>query len=271
MIAPALQFWIGQTVHERHTPFRRRFRYRIALIDLDIDRLDEAGKMSALFGIDRPALFSFRREDHGPKQAGGSLRRWAEEKLAAAGVRTEGGTIRLVTFPRHLFFKFAPLSVWYGYDRSGALSGVIYEVNNTFGETHCYVAAASPGTARHAAEKRFHVSPFFDVKGMYRFTLREPGEKMAVTVENMIAGERVHMANITARRRDADAGMLMKLAVLQPLSSIGVVIGIHWQALKIWLRGAGYRRKPEPPSDAETLAAPLSPDAAERAVERAHD
>lgn len=257
MIAPALQFWIGQTVHERYTPFRRRFRYAIALVDIDIDRLQAAGRASRLFGVGRPSLFSFRPEDHGPKKPGASLRKWAEDLLATAGIDLGGGMIRLVTFPRHLFFKFAPISTWYGYDRSGTLRGVIYEVKNTFGECHCYVAEAGPERARHAADKRFHVSPFFDVSGTYRFTLREPDEKLALMVETLEEGERVHMANITARRKDASSLALISLAVRQPFSSIGVVAAIHWQALWIWLKGAGYRRKPPPPDRVATLATPL--------------
>ncbi|MFN7055499.1 DUF1365 domain-containing protein [Hyphomonas sp.] len=257
MNAPSLQLWLGQTVHERYTPFRRRFRYRIALVDLDIDRLEEAGRVTPLFRVGRPGLFSFRAEDHGPKRKGASLRQWAEELFAGAGIDLGGGPIRLVSFPRHLFFKFAPISTWYGYDRSGSLGGVIYEVNNTFGERHCYVARTDSPRARHAADKQFHVSPFFDVTGMYRFTLRAPEEKMSLMVESLENGERVHMASITARREDARAWPLVSLAVTQPLSSLGVVAAIHWQALRIWLKGAGYRRKPSPPKSVATYASPL--------------
>jgi len=265
-----LQFWIGQTVHERYTPFKRRFSYAIALVDLDIDRLDEAGRACRLFGVGRRSLFSFRSEDHGPKKTGVSLRTWAEGLLASAGIDLGGGVIRLVTFPRHLFFKFAPISTWYGYDRSGTLRGVIYEVKNTFGESHCYVAQAGPENIRHAADKRFHVSPFFDVSGTYRFTLREPEEKMALMVETLEDGKRVHMANITARRKDASSLALISLAIRQPFSSIGVVAAIHWQALWIWLKGAGYRRKPPPPDTAATLASPL-PRSTHSTPETQHD
>lgn len=257
MNAPALQLWIGQTVHERYTPFRRRFRYRIALADLDIDRLDEAGRMTRLFRIGKPGLFSFRAEDHGPREKGASLRAWAEDLFKGAGVDLGGGPIRLVTFPRHLFFKFAPISTWYGYHRSGRLCGVIYEVNNTFGERHCYVARTDEARAQHAADKQFHVSPFFDVTGMYRFTLRAPEEKMSLMVESVEKGERVHMASITARRESARALPLVSLALMQPFSSLGVVAAIHWQALLIWMKGAGYRRKPAPPETLATYAMPL--------------
>lgn len=254
MTRPALSLWKGQTVHARYVPFQRRFAYDLALIDIDIDRLEEANSVSALFSVGKPNLFSFRTEDHGPREAGAPLRPWAEQMLAKAGVALDSGAIRLVTFPRHWFYKFAPLSLWYGYGPDGELRGIIYEVNNTFGETHCYVAAVDGERCAHETAKAFHVSPFFDVTGTYRFTLRAPGETLGLVIENMKDGERQHLATIKARRYSANTGMLLRLAFTNPLSTLGVTLGIHWQALKIWLRGAGYRRKPAPPTHAASVA-----------------
>lgn len=255
MTAPALRLWTGKTVHHRYAPFERRFAYGIALIDLDIDRLAEAGRQTSLFSVGRPGVFSFLPEDHGEKKKGVPLRPWAEDMFRKAGVELAGGVIRLVTFPRHLFYKFAPLSLWYGYGAGGELRGIIYEVNNTFGEQHCYVAATGPDRSEHQAEKTFHVSPFMDVSGQYRFTLRAPDEKLRVTVENWMDGARCHMANINAVAVPATTSNLVRLALHQPFSSFGVTAGIHWQALKIWLKGAGYRRKPEAPARTATIAA----------------
>ncbi|MFN4185429.1 MAG: DUF1365 domain-containing protein [Hyphomonas sp.] len=255
---PALRLWTGKTVHHRFSPFERRFSYDIFLIDLDIDRTQEADGYSNLFAINCPALFSFRSEDHGTQTKGAPLRPWAEEMFRAAGVELAGGPIRLVTFPRHLFFKFAPLSLWYGYGRDGSLRGMIYEVNNTFGERHCYVAAVSSTRTQHEADKSFHVSPFMDVSGQYRFTARMPDDKLRVTIENWEHGTRTHMANINALHLRATSASLLRQAVAQPLSSIGVLLGIHWQALNIWLKGAKYRRKPSSPARPATIASAVS-------------
>jgi len=254
LTAPALRLWTGKTVHHRYAPFERRFTYDIALIDLDIDSLAEAGAQSRLFSVGRPGVFSFRPEDHGDKTKGAPLRPWAEGMFGKADVSLDGGAIRLVTFPRHLFYKFAPLSLWYGYGPDGALRGIIYEVNNTFGECHCYVAATGPDRSEHEAEKTFHVSPFMDVSGRYRFTLRAPEGKLRVTVENWNEGTRSHMANINAVDMPATTANLIRLALVQPFSSFGVTVGIHWQALKIWIKGAVYRRKPEAPGRMATIA-----------------
>ena len=160
MTKPALNLWQGKTVHVRHMPFTRRFVYDLVLIDIDIDRLGEAASVSPLFSVNKPALFSFYEHDHGLKQKGQSLRVWAENILSKAGVQLNGGAIRLVTFPRHFFYKFAPLSLWYAYGPEGDLRGIIYEVNNTFGESHCYVAAVRDGRNLHRADKTREVPAY---------------------------------------------------------------------------------------------------------------
>jgi uncharacterized protein len=252
----ALSLWTGQTVHARYTPFANRFAYKLVLIDIDIGRLADAAKVSRFFSINRPGLFSFHERDHGAHGAL-DLRSWAESQFAKAGVVLSGGAIRLVTFPRHLFYKFAPISLWYGYDAGGALKGIIYEVRNTFGENHNYVAAVTGDRSQHEAGKAFHVSPFFDVTGQYRFTLRAPRETLDVVVESLADGERLHMANIKARATPATSAALLRCALVNPLSTLGVTVAIHWQALKLWMRGARYRRKPEPPPGAATVALTL--------------
>lgn len=253
MTAPALNLWRGQTVHARYVPFERRFAYNIAMIDIDIDRLDEADAQTRFFSVDGPGLFSFHRKDHGPR-ANVPLRPWAEDMLSKAGVALNGGAIRLVTFPRHLFYKFAPISLWYGYGPDGELRGIVYEVNNTFGETHAYVAAVASDRSQHEAKKYFHVSPFFDVTGNYRFTLRAPSDRLGVVVESIKDGTLLHMANIRAHRAPANQGNFLRLALTSPFSTLGVTLAIHWQAIRIWMRGAKYRPKPNPPEHNATVA-----------------
>ena len=152
---------------------------------------------------------------------------------------------------------------------SGELRGIIYEVNNTFGETHAYVAPVSEDGGAHEADKAFHVSPFFDVSGNYRFRMRAPTDKLGLVVDNVLQGKRVHMASIKAREQAVSTQSLFQLAFTNPLSTIGVTVGIHWQALKIWLRKAGYRRKPPPPSSPVTVAKELPESASNRSMEAA--
>ncbi len=254
---PALRLLKGRTDHVRFLPFEHRFSYRLFLIDIDIDRLDEANRASRLFSIDRPNLFSFRRRDNGAR-VDAPLRDWAQDRLGEAGIDSHDTTIRLVTFPRHLGYKFAPLSLWFAHAPDGGLRGLIYEVNNTFGETHAYVAPVSGQTARHEADKRFHVSPFFDVAGQYRFSIRRPDDGLGLVIDSLEAGQRLHMATIKAAVSPASDGEFLKAALVRPLSSLGVTFGIHWQALKLWMKGASYRSRPTPPETISTVAKPLT-------------
>lgn len=251
---PALRLWRGHTVHQRSVPFTHRFKYGLALIDVDIDRLDEADRQSSLFSVDRSNLFSFNRKDHGFKSET-ALRPWADAQFKAAGIDLGGGIIRLITFPRHAFYKFAPISLWLGHDGDGALAGILYEVNNTFGESHVY-AARTPAARRHqhVAEKAFHVSPFFDVSGAYQFTMRWTATDLRLIVATLKNGSQTHVATIGAKACPATASQLLTLAVTKPLSSLAVTLGIHWQALKLWLKGAKYHSKPKQSSVRTTIA-----------------
>lgn len=250
MTRAAAQLWFGRTVHRRETPFERRFSHRIAMLDVDIDRLAEADALSRLFAVDRGAAISFRQKDHGARDRTLPLRAWAEATLAESGVALEGGMIRLISFPRVLGIGFAPISLWLGYGPAGDLRGVIYEVHNTFRETHSYVCAFDPAQRRELADKEFFVSPFFDVDGGYRFTLRPPdpgkdGGQMSLVVENVAADGRAHVAALTVKATALSSPAILRWLVAMPISGLGVVIAIHWQAFRLLLKGARYRVKPE--------------------------
>ena len=250
---PALRIHLGHTVHRRFKPFRSSFRYRVAMIDLDVDRLDEASRQTKLFAVERPALFSFRRRDHAA-QVSGPLRPWAEAQFQTAGINPPEGALRLITFPRHAFYKFAPISLWLAFDISGDLTAILYEVRNTFGERHTYAARLNGSWSRHDAAKSFHVSPFMDVSGQYRFSLQYGQDDLRLGVTTIKDGRPFHIASLTTHIRTATDAALASVAVRLPLSTIGVSLAIHWEALKLWLRGARYHSKPKNLSDAPTRA-----------------
>lgn len=241
--APALKLHQGETVHRRFTPFVSDFSYRVFMVEVDVDRLEDARRQCRLFGVNEGALFGFRTDEHGA-QGGQSLRGWAEERLLEAGVDASSLKLKLITFPRHIFYKFAPISVWIAEDKNARPAGVIYEVRNTFGERHVYVAAAEGGWSRHAADKVFHVSPFFDVSGKYEFSLQRDETTLRLGVSTVSEGGVNHMATLSTKAAPATDGSLIRKAVLMPLSTLGVTLAIHWEALKLWLKGANYHSKP---------------------------
>jgi DUF1365 family protein len=148
MTAPA-DLYIGRTVHERRAPFTHRFNYRIASLMVDLERLGEAARMSRLFSVDRFNLYSFFERDHGARD-GSPLIDWARTRFEEAGIAIGDARVRLLCAPRVLGYVFNPLSIYFAEDReTNALQGVIYQVHNTFGDAHAYVApcTGAPGGA----------------------------------------------------------------------------------------------------------------------------
>ncbi len=252
----AADLFIGRTVHERRMPFTHRFSYRIASLMIDLDRLEEAAAQSRLFSVNRFNLYSFFERDHGARD-GRSLKDWALEQFAEAGLAMEATRIRLLCAPRVLNYVFNPISIYFAENpEDGQLKGVIYQVHNTFGDAHAYVAPCSGETAeRMSADKVLHVSPFFDVDGRYEFTLRQPGDQFRLTIFKQREHAPDFMATMALKREALTTQALGQLAVSQPLSTLKTISAIHFEALKLWAKGAKYHSRPEPP-EAASLARP---------------
>jgi len=171
-----------------------------------------------------------------------------EAQLAAAGI-AHGGPIRILAMPRILGMGFNPLTVYYCHRPDGALSAILYEVNNTFGERHSYLIPADDApVVKQACEKGFYVSPFMDMDLSYAFRILRPEERVLVAVDTSDADGLVLAASFSGERRALTDGELIKAWLTHPWMSVGVVAAIHLEALKIWLKGEKVRvRPPKPP------------------------
>ncbi|OYQ33801.1 hypothetical protein CHU95_13655 [Niveispirillum lacus] len=236
--------------HARYRPFRHAFSYKVWSLLLDIDRLDD---LPSPLTHNRPGLLSILDRDHG-RRDGSPLRPWVEGVLADKGVHLSGGRILLFCFPRVLGYGFNPLSIFYGFGPDGDLRGVVYEVKNTFGDQHCYVIPTPNGLLNHAHAKEFHVSPFFDIEGGYRFRLSLPGDHIGIDIHYDDAAGPLLVATQTGQRRHLSTRSLWSALARHPLVTLKVIAGIHWEALKLWRKGAMFHRRPDPPVRLETLA-----------------
>jgi hypothetical protein len=241
-------------MHQRLRPRRHRLAYRVFAIYVDLDALPALERGLRLFSLNRFNLFSLHDADHG--DGAGSPAGWARRQLANAGIAEAGARIGLLCYPRLLGYVFNPISVYFCFDRNQALRAVIYEVHNTFGERHSYLVPLDPGAPepiRHCCAKRLHVSPFIGMEATYRFHLRSPGKRLAFAIAATDADGPLLHAATTGRRVALTDGALAAAALRFPLMTIKVIAAIHWEALKLWLKGAAVHRKPAPPDAAVTV------------------
>lgn len=248
--------YLGRVTHTRLRPRRHRLGYRVFNLLLDLDAVGALSDRLRLFSHDRFNLLSFHDRDHGDG-SGLPLRAQVEAMLARAGIEAQGGRILLLCMPRLLGYVFNPLSVYFCHARDGRLAGIIYEVSNTFGQRHSYVipvgADASMDVVRQSCAKRFYVSPFLDMDLTYDFEIRPPGERIGVAVLARDGAGPVIATAFSGVRRDLTDLSLARAVLAHPLVTLKVIAGIHWEALRIWSKGIGIRRRPPPPAEPATF------------------
>jgi DUF1365 family protein len=248
----------GHVTHARLTPKVHKLAYRIYSLLIDLDELDELDRRLSWFSVDRFNLFSFYRRDRGDR-SGSDLRVQVEHSMRAAGVEPDGGPIRLLTMPRLLGWAFNPLSVFFCYDRSGQLKAILWEVDNTFGERHGYMIPVEDeigGAIVQHCDKVFHVSPFMDMDLRYTFHVSPPTNKLAIRIDTFDDKGLVLTARHVARRVELSDRALLKAFIAIPFLTLRVIGGIHWEALKIWLKGIRLREHPRSPEKPVSLVSP---------------
>jgi len=246
----AAALYVGDVMHARLKPMGHRFNYRVMSLLIDLDRLAEADRMTPLFGVNRRALYSFHETDHGDRD-GRPLRGYIARCAEAQGVDLAGGRVLLLTYPRLLGYTFNPLSVYFCYGADGALAMVVYEVRNTFGDIHPYVLPVRQGELsaaglRQAQDKLFYVSPFIEMAMRYHFRVSPPGEAVKVRILETDATGPLLSATFSGRRRSLSTASLLRAFVALPLMTLKVIAAIHWEALRLWIKGA--RLVPRPPA-----------------------
>lgn len=248
----AAALYVGDVMHARLKPMGHRFNYRVMSLLIDLDQLGEADRLTPLFGVNRRALYSFQEKDHG-RRDGTSLRAYVQTCADAHGVDLTGGRVLLLSYPRLFGYTFNPLSVYFCYAATGALALIIYEVRNTFGDIHPYVLPVRPGEVspagiRQQQDKLFYVSPFIDMAMRYHFRLVPPGPTVRLRILETDAEGPVLAATFSGRRQPLSTAALLRSLVALPLMTLKVIAAIHWEALRLWVKGA--RLVPRPPSAA---------------------
>lgn len=244
----------GEVMHARLKPFGHRFVYSVFSLLVDVDRLAELGRRSWLLGVNRRGLASFWESDH-VERPGETIRQHADRLLAQAGLEKPASRILLLAYPRIFGYVFNPISVYFAYSEDETLVALIYAVRNTFGEQHAYVAPIrdgeiSPAGVRQSRTKIFHVSPFIDMGARYDFRILPPGKTVRLRIHESEHGEPLLAATFTGEARPVASSVLAACLLKFPLMTWKIVAGIHWEALKLWLKGARFHKSPPAPAAA---------------------
>ncbi len=253
MSPPGAQLGLGTVWHRRLRPALHAFHYPGYFLLLPLRQL-RARPCEAL-RRNRRGLLSFHDRDHG--DGGGDALAWFDRLLLAEGVSDATGEVWLQTFPRVLGFAFKPVSFWYAHREDGSLAAVVAEVNNTFGERHVYLLDG-PGLAfgqPQSARKVFHVSPFCRVEGDYTFRFDRRLDAQGQPAWCRAAVDLRDAQGLLLQT--SQAGLLQPLtpgAVRRafwglPLMTFGVVLRIHWQALRLLCKRVPFFSKPSAPSE----------------------
>ncbi len=240
----AVTFYKGSVMHARLKPVLHRFSYSMATILIDLDRLKEAAQASRFFSVNRPNVASFHEKDFGLRD-GTSLRSHIDGLMAEAGLEP-AAKIRLLCYPRVLGYGFNPISVYFCDAKNGNLICMIYEVKNTFGESHTYVEPIVPGQSspagiRQQARKTFYVSPFLDMEMEYRFRVKPPSDTVALRILETDGNGPILAASFFGSKVQFSTSNLLKVVVSYLGLSWKVIAGIHFEALSLWLKGLKIR------------------------------
>ena len=240
--AGAAALYVGDVMHARLKPIGHRFSYRVMSLLIDLDRLADADRQSPLFGVNRSALYSFHEADHG-RRDGSSLRVYAQFCAAERGIDLAGGRVLLLCYPRLLGYTFNPLSVYFCYRADGGLALLIYEVRNTLSGIHPYVLPVtsrdiSDAGVRQQQDKLFYVSPFLEMAMRYHFRVLPPGERVQLRILETGREGPALAATFNGRHRSLNTKELLRAFFGLPLVTMKIMAAIHWEALRLWLKGA---------------------------------
>ncbi len=236
----------GTTFHGRKGEIENAFRYSVDYVLLDAETMPPAPR---LFARNKRGLFSLQDRDHGGAPGNGSGAAWVRDLLADRNF--EIGQINLLAQPRVLGHVFNPVSFWLIHDTASQVRAVIAEVTNTYGDRHSYLCQRDdhgPITREDSLQstKIFHVSPFQPIAGGYTFRFDINEERIGIWID-FTNGNGGLLATLTGKREPLTNLGILAAMLRRPLGSRRVLGLIHWQALKLWWKGATFRNRPDPP------------------------
>ena len=232
----------GYVSHTRFKPVKHYLRYNTFSLFIDLDEIENLSKNNFIFSFNKFNIFSFFNKDHGDRD-GLCLKNWVLNKLKKFDINKDINNIKLLCYPRVFGYVFNPLSIFYCYENKN-LRAVMYEVKNTFNEQHTYIfKVKSNNEISQKCKKKFYVSPFMDMETQYEFKLLNPDENLSVLIKQSDKNGIVLTAVQKGVKKEFNMKQLLANFVLYPLMTLKIIGAIHYEALRLWKKGAKYRSR----------------------------
>ena len=236
--------YTGSVIHKRFKPKIQSFNYKVFSMLIDLSEIYLLNKNLKIFSYNKFNIISFFNKDHGPRD-GSSLKNWVVNNLKKNNIETNDIQIKILCYPRIFGYVFNPLSVFYVYDKNLVLISILYEVKNTFGEQHTYIFKTKKenNLIQHVCKKKFHVSPFIQMNCVYFFRLLKPGNKISVIIDVQDLEGKILYASQDGIKSELNNNNLIKSYLKHPLMTFKIIMAIHYEALKLWIKGIKFIKK----------------------------
>ena len=226
----------GKVIHTRFKPKRHHFKYSIFSLLIDLDEINELDKNLKLFSYNKFNLISFFDKDHGNGD-GNEIKEWVKKNLIKKNIKFKKIRVEILCYPRILGYVFNPLSVLYIYNEYNELISIFYEVKNTFGEQHTYIfETRNESLIKNKCNKKFYVSPFIEMDCEYNFSVSKPGNTISVIINQNDKEGRLLYASQDGNAQDLTNKNLIFNYLKHPLMTFKVIVAIHYEAFKLWLK-----------------------------------
>ena len=249
-MAVVKELLIATVSHHRFSPKKHSLKYKLYYLCFPFDSLKTIKR--TFLSLNKFNLLSFYEKDYGFSSQ--PLDEWLLDIYQEYKFPWENGSIVLLTLPRVLGFVFNPLSFWFFLDQQGNLRAVLTEVNNTFGERHCYLSFQEDYRPIEKndwikSEKVFHVSPFLEVKGYYLFRFDYRDDTVGVWIDYYDGDEKIISTSLVGNRVLLTNRNLIACFFRYPFITFKVVLMIHYNAFILFLKRIPFFHQPKPPLD----------------------
>ena len=236
--------YIGSVIHKRFKPKKHFFKYSVFSLFLDLDEINELDQKILFFSYNKFNILSFFDKDHGYRD-GSSIKDWLIHVLQKKNISTINIKIKVLCYPRIFGYVFNPLSIFFIYDADSNPIAILYEVKNTFGEQHTYVFKIDIKNKQilNNCKKKFYVSPFMDLESKYFFKVLIPNERLSVIIDQRDKEGKLLFASQDGVRVKLSSKNLLKSYLKHPLMTLKIILAIHYEALKLWIKGIKLVKK----------------------------